>query len=78
LEIRLDTERREHVDFVAEEEGVSTTDAIRRLLDRGFEDWMKERRRLAVDRIAAMEIEERPHPEALARQMDSMYDLDLP
>jgi len=78
LEIRLDTERREHVDFVAEEEGVSTTDAIRRLLDRGFEDWMKERRRLAVDRIAAMEIEEMPDPEELARQMDSMYDLDLP
>ncbi len=78
FEIRLDPERVEHVEYVAGEEGVSMTDAFRRLLDRGWEDWMRERRRLAVERIAAMEIEEMPEPEELARQMDAMYDLDLP
>lgn len=78
FEIRLDPEREDHVEYVAEEEGVSVTDAFRRLLDRGWEDWMKERRRIAVDRIAAMEIEEMPEPDELARQMDAMYDLDLP
>jgi hypothetical protein len=78
FEIRLDPEREEHVEYVAGEEGVSMTDAFRRLLDRGWDDWMRERRRLAVERIAAMEIEEMPEPEELARQMDAMYDLDLP
>lgn len=78
FEIRLDPEREEHVERVAVDEGVSMTDAVRRLLDRGWEDWMKNRRRLAVERIAAMEIEEMPEPEELNRQLDSTYDVDLP
>lgn len=78
FEIRLDPEREEHVERVAEDEGVSMTDAFRRLLDRGWEDWMKDRRRLAVERISAMEIEEMPDPEELNRQLDSTYDVDLP
>lgn len=78
LEIRLDKERRGHLERVAKDEARSISDAVRLLLDRGFEEWMKERRKLAVDRIAAMEIEEMPDPEELARQMDSMYDVDLP
>ena len=78
FEIRLDSAREEHLEYVAKEERVSMTDAFRRLLDRGWEDWMRERRRLAVERIAALEIEEMPEPEELARQMDAMYELDLP
>ncbi len=78
FEIRLDPERRENVQYVAGQEGESLTEAFRRLVDRGFDDWMKERRRLAVERIAAMEIEDMPEPEELARQMDAMYDSDLP
>jgi hypothetical protein len=78
FEIRLDPQREEHVEHVAEEEGLSMTDAFRRLLDRGWDDWLKERRRLAVERIAAMEIEEMPDPEELNRQLDSTYDVDLP
>lgn len=78
LEIRIDKERKEYLERVARDEARSISDAVRLLLDRGFEEWMKERRRLAVKRIAAMEIEEMPDPEELARQMDSMYDVDLP
>lgn len=78
FEIRLDPEREEHLERVAEEEGVSMTDAVRRLLDRGWEDWLKERRRLAVERIAAMEIEEMPEPDELSRQLAKTYDVDLP
>ena len=78
FEIRLDPEREEHVEHVADEEGVSMTDAFRVLLDRGWEDWMKERRRLAVERIAAMEIEEMPEPDELSRQLAKTYDVDLP
>jgi hypothetical protein len=78
LEIRIDKERKQYLEWVAKDEARSISDAVRLLLDRGFEEWMKERRRLAVERIAAMEIEEMPDPEELARQMDSMYDVDLP
>jgi len=66
------------VEYVAAEERVSMTDAVRCLLDRGWENWITERRRLAVERISAMEIEEMPDPEELNRQLDSTYDVDLP
>ena len=78
LEMRIDEERLSRLERVAKEEGQTVSQTARRLLDRGWEDWMRERRRLAVDRIAAMEIEEMPEPDELARQMDAMYDLDLP
>jgi hypothetical protein len=63
------------VEYVAESEGESTTDAVRRLLDRGFEDWMKGRRKEAVRRISELEIEDVPDPEELGRQLDSTHDL---
>jgi hypothetical protein len=78
FEIRLDQEREERLEYVAERDNLSMTDAFRRLLDCGWDEWMKEQRRLAVERIAAMEIERMPDPEELSRQLAETYDVDLP
>jgi len=78
LEIRLDEELRRWITRIAEERGETVSSVVRELLGRGREEVMRERRHQAVEAIRAMEIEEMPDPEELARQMDSMYDVDLP
>ncbi len=78
LEVRLDEELRQWIIRIAEERGDTVSSVVRELLERGREEVMRERRHQAVEAIRAMEIEEMPDPEELARQMDSMYDVDLP
>lgn len=75
FEIRLDSKRREQVSHVAKDEGKTAADAFRRLLDLGYDVWMRERRKEAVRRIASLEIEDVPDPEELKRQLDSTHDL---
>ncbi len=75
FEIRLDPERRRRLDQVAKDEGKSDADAFRRLLDLGYEGWMRDRRLDAVRRIAEMELpDDVPDPEELNRQLESTYD----
>jgi len=74
LEMRIDEERLARLERVAKEEGQTVSETARRLMDRGYEEWMKWRRAEAVRRIAAMKIEEMPDPEELNRQLDTMYD----
>jgi hypothetical protein len=78
LEVRLDPERREKLERVVEREGGSVAGALRRLLDLGYEDWMKERRKEAVRLIAEANLEDVPDPEELSRQLDSTYDIPDP
>jgi len=78
VEVRMDEETAGTLAELAAERQTTVSEVMREAVRRLHEEYRRERRRLAVDRIAAMEIEEMPEPEELARQMNSMYDLDLP
>ena len=78
VEMRLDDETYEDLAELAAERQTSVSAAMREAIRLLREAHDYEARKRAVDEIAAMEIEEMPDPDELARQMDSMYDLDLP
>ncbi len=78
VEVRLDEETAGTLTELATERQTTVSEVMREAVRRLDDDYRRERRRLAVDRLAAMEIEEMPDPDELARQMNSMYDLDVP
>lgn len=78
FEMRIDAERMERLEHVAKQEGKTVSEIARRLLDLGYEDWMKARRKAAVRRIAEANIEDVPGPEELSRQLDSTHDIPDP
>ena len=78
VEVRLDAETAEVLTNLAHERRSTISEVLRVAVRRMDDEAQRERRRRIVDEIAAMEIEEMPDPDELARQMDSMYDLDLP
>jgi len=73
LDIRLDPERRRKLTDLATSRGLSTSMVIREAIDRLYEDDMKVQRKRAVERIAAMNIEDLPEPQELKRQMNEAY-----
>lgn len=81
IEVRLDHDRRRKLESLAEEAGTSISDIVRAMIDEAFEVVGRERRRRAVEAIAAMAIEDLPDPEELSQQLDETYalpDLDAP
>jgi hypothetical protein len=75
LDVRLDKERRRKLAELAEKEGLSLSDAVRRMIDREYEAIELENRLAAVRRIAAANIEDVPDPETLSKQLEETYDL---
>ena len=75
LEVRLDPERRRKLRMVADRRGLAVSEVIRRLIDQAYEEEQLDlaRRLLAVERIAACEVEDVPDPETINRQSESSY-----
>jgi predicted transcriptional regulator len=74
VEMRLDDETYRDLAEMAAEQQTSVTATVREAIRLLREKRDYEERKRAVDELAAMEIEEMPDPEELARQMDSRYD----
>ena len=74
LSVRLDDEQRRRLDMVVETRGAPISDVVRRLIDDAYEEIMLERRRAAVERMAAMEIEDVPDPETLSRELEAAHE----
>jgi len=74
VEMRLDDATYEDLAELAAERQTSVSATVREAIRLLREERDREERKRAVDELAAMEIEEMPDPEELARQMDSMYD----
>ena len=74
LRVLLDDERRERLDELAEEAGVSMSEVVRRLIDDAWEAEMLERRLAAVARLSSLEGEDVPDPETLSRQLTRTYE----
>ena len=74
LEVRLDDERRERLDELAETAGVPMSEVVRRLIDDAWEAVMLERRMAAVERLSALRGEKVPDPEILSSQLTRTYE----
>lgn len=74
FEVRLDSEHRRKLAEVAATYQTALSETVRTMIDEAYEAVIQARRREAARTLAAMEIEDVPDPEELARQLDAAYD----
>ena len=74
LDVRLDDEQRRRLEKVVEERGAPISEVVRRMIDDAYEDVMRERRRKAVERMVAMEIDVPQDPDELSRELEKAYE----
>ena len=74
LDVRLDNEQRRRLDMVVETKGAPISEVVRGLIDDAYEEIMLERRRAAVERMAAMEIDVPLDPETLSRELEAAHE----
>ena len=74
LDIRLDSERKRKLAELAESQGASISEVVRTMIDREYEDILREKRREAVRKLAALEIEDVPDPDTVSRQLAAAHD----
>lgn len=73
IEIRLDEE---HVRKLAELKaayGTSASEAVRRAIEEAWWEQGRKRRKEALERLSALEIEDMPDPDELKRQNEELY-----
>ncbi len=73
LDVRLDSERRRKLEELAEREQASVSETVRNLIDRAYEDQLRERRQAAVRRIASAEVGEALEPDELNRLLNEAH-----
>ena len=74
LDVRLDDERRRRLDELVEARGAPISDVVRKLIDDAYEGIMLERRRAAVERMAALEIDVPLDPDTLSRELEAAHE----
>jgi macrodomain Ter protein organizer (MatP/YcbG family) len=74
LEVRLGAEHYRRLKHLAAERDEPLSEAIRRLIDDAYSAVDYARRRDAVIRLVAMEIEDVPDPDELSRQLEQAHD----
>jgi hypothetical protein len=73
LDVRLDEERRRKLRELAEEQSAPISEIVRRLIDKAYEEALRERRRRAAQELSQLEIEDVPDPETLNRQLEGAF-----
>ena len=76
VEFRLDDERRQRLDDLAEDRGGSISEVLRGLIDEAWEAIMLERRRQLVREIASFQGEVPDDPMDLFRGLESRFESD--
>ena len=74
LDVRLDDEQRRRLDEVVEDRGLPISEVVRGLIDDAYEAVMRERRREAARRLAALEVEDPPEPAELTRELEAAHE----
>ena len=76
LEVRLDEERRQHLEEMAQGQDTSMAEVVRRMIDDAWEAFMVERRLQLVREIASFEMEVPDDPQDLFRELESRFESD--
>lgn len=74
LDVRLDRDRHRKLRELAAQYDVPVSETVRRLIDRAYEDSLRERRKRAARELGRMQIEDVPNPETLSRQLEGAHD----
>ncbi len=77
LEVRLDQARRQKIAELAGVYHVGMSELVRKMIDETYEGVLLQRRRAAVLRIAAAQVEDMPDPDVLSQQLAATYDVRL-
>ena len=74
LDVRLEPEHRRRLEELAEDRGMTISEVVRCLIDGAYDEIVRERRKRAVDRLTALNIEDPPDPETLSRQLEEAHE----
>lgn len=74
LDVRLDLEHRRRLEELAHEKGAAISDVVRSLIDGAYEDILRNRRREAIERLIALNVEDPPDPDALSRELEAAHE----
>jgi hypothetical protein len=75
LDVRIDRDRHRKLRELAAQYRVPVSETVRRLIDRGYDEWMGVRRLRAARALGMMSVEEVPDPQTLSKQLDRTYDV---
>ncbi len=75
FEVRLDKTCRERLDKLAESRGITAAEVVRELIDKAFEEKLRERRLQAAEELIAMNAEIPPDPDELSRLLETAHDV---
>jgi macrodomain Ter protein organizer (MatP/YcbG family) len=74
LDVRLDFEHWRQLEGLAQEDEISISEVVRRLIDGAYEDIMRVRRRKAIERLMGLNVEDLPDPETLSRELEAAHE----
>ncbi len=77
VEVRLDADRKQKLNKIAEIKDESVSELVRQMIDRLYDEAMLEYRLELVRRMSEANVEEMPDPEELSRQMNNKYGDNL-
>ena len=75
FEVRLDKTCRERLDELAESKGITAAEVVRQLIDKAYEEVLREHRLRAAEELIAMNAEVPPDPAELSRLMEAAHDV---
>ena len=74
FEVRLDKVCRERLDELAESKGATAAEVVRQLIDKAYEEVLREHRLQAAEELIAMNAEVPPDPAELSRLLGTAHD----
>ncbi len=74
LDLRLDDERRSHLEEIAHARGEAISEVVRQLIDDAYEIIDRDRRLRAVERMAALSFPVPEEPDELSRILSDAHD----
>ena len=75
FEVRLDKTCRERLDELAESKGITAAEVVRQLIDKAYEEVLREHRLQAAEELIAMNAEVPPDPAELSQLMEAAHDV---
>lgn len=73
LEIRLGPEHRRKLEEVARSGELTISEAVRRMIERAYDEEARARRMVAAGEISRLDLEDVPDPETLSRQLEGAH-----
>ena len=74
LDVRLDVEHRRRLEELVKERGSPISDVVRCLIDDAYEAILRVRRKQAIERLIALNVEDPPNPDTLSRELEAAHE----